>query len=575
MYLKKLQNGSDIRGIALPGKTGEQPDLSETESKRLTLGFIHFLSEKIGKPACSLTISIGRDPRLSGPSLKQAAVEAMRFCGVKVLDCGLASTPAMFMSTVFPEFCCDGAIMITASHLPYNRNGFKYFDKNGGLDKKDISEIISYAETYEEQTDKGLEQGIRRRSEGKYVSERGGARAGEDKCASGDRREGEDESGGDGANSVDSKSSVDGADLMKAYCGYIKDIIKRNVNSKTDFERPLVGLKIVVDAGNGSGGFFALDILAPLGADISGSQFLAPDGTFPNHVPNPEDKTAMEHISAAVMKNRADLGLIFDTDVDRSAAVDKHGREISRNRIVALAAALVAQDHPKTTIVTDSITSDQLSVFLTDKLGLLHHRFRRGYRNVINEAIRLNREGTDCQLAIETSGHAAYKENYFLDDGAYLAAKIVIKAAKLHSEGTIEGAAAGKPEGKPNGISEGKPDGKSEGKPDGKSLDSLISGLVESAEAGEIRLPIAAADFSAYADGILEDLRIYAEGHPGMTVVTPNYEGVRISFDKEHGDGWCMLRKSLHDPVMPLNIESNTNGGYEKILQLLKPVLKC
>ncbi len=127
--------------------------------------------------------------------------------------------------------------------------------------------------------------------------------------------------------------------------------------------------------------------------------------------------------------------MIFDTDVDRSAAVDRLGKEISRNRIVALAASLVAEDHPGTTVVTDSITSNHLTTFLENTLGLRHLRFKRGYKNVINKAVELNSAGTDCQLAIETSGHAALKENYFLDDGAYLATKIVVKAAKLAREG--------------------------------------------------------------------------------------------------------------------------------------------
>ena len=74
-------------------------------------------------------------------------------------------------------------------------------------------------------------------------------------------------------------------------------------------------MKIVVDAGNGAGGFFANNVLAPLGADISGSQFLDPDGTFPNHQPNPENKEAMESICRQVRETGADLGIIFDTDV--------------------------------------------------------------------------------------------------------------------------------------------------------------------------------------------------------------------------------------------------------------------
>ena len=74
-----------------------------------------------------------------------------------------------------------------------------------------------------------------------------------------------------------------------------------------NFEQPLTGLKIVVDAGNGAGGFYVDKVLKPLGADTTGSQFLEPDGTFPNHVPNPEDKQAMQSICQAVIENQADF----------------------------------------------------------------------------------------------------------------------------------------------------------------------------------------------------------------------------------------------------------------------------
>jgi len=495
MNYKKLQNGSDIRGIAISGIEGELPNLTKTECERLTAAFLLWLSKKTGKRPETLTVSIGHDSRLSGQPLKQAAIDILLSFGVNVFDCGLASTPAMFMSTIFPEYACDGAIMITASHLPYNRNGFKYFDRDGGLNKEDISQIIVYAETEELPI--------------KQINE---------------------------------KHEATQADLIGTYSAFLREKIKTEVDHPTQFEKPLLGLKIVVDAGNGAGGFYAHQVLAPLGADVSKSQYLDPDGTFPNHAPNPEDPKAMHSISMAVLSNNADLGLIFDTDVDRSAAVDKQGREISRNGIVAMAAALIADEHPGTTVVTDSITSDQLSIFLTENLGLRHLRFKRGYKNVINESIRLNAEGIDSQLAIETSGHAAFKENYFLDDGAYLATKIVIKAAKLALED--------------------------------KTLDSLVKDLKEPKEAKEIRLPIQVENFSALGDEVIEALRAYSETQTGMTIVSPNYEGIRISFDKDHGDGWCLLRKSLHDPIMPLNVESNALGGCEIICEQIRPVLE-
>ena len=93
-----------------------------------------------------MTIAIGRDPRISGKRLMEGLMNGFGPYGIKVYDCGLASTPAMFMTTVFPEFSCDAGIMITASHLPYNRNGFKFFTSEGGLNKGDISLILKYAE---------------------------------------------------------------------------------------------------------------------------------------------------------------------------------------------------------------------------------------------------------------------------------------------------------------------------------------------------------------------------------------------------------------------------------------------
>ena len=511
----KLQNGSDIRGVALEGVAGEPVNLGKEETFRLTRGFVLWLSEKIHKAPTELVISVGHDSRLSAEELKETIVSTLSNIGVQVYDCGLASTPAMFMSTVFPAYGCDGAVMITASHLPFNRNGFKYFDREGGLNKADITQIIQYA-----QSDIILEM--------------------------------------IGNASVRDQKDVETRDLIGDYAQHLKEKIIREVNREDAPEKPLAGLKIAVDAGNGAGGFFAERILEPLGADVSASQYLEPDGHFPNHAPNPENKEAMASICRAVKESGADLGLIFDTDVDRSSAVDGTGREINRNAIVAMAAALIAREHPGTTVVTDSITSDQLTVYLEQCLGLKHLRFKRGYKNVINKSMELNEAGIDSQLAIETSGHAAYKENYFLDDGAYLATKIVIKAAQLKRQGA--------------------------------SLDVVLSSLEEPKEAVEYRFPILAEEFGPYGDQVLEDMKAWAAAGEAVCgscgyavkiqVVEPNYEGVRLNFRGEPdccgGEGlagWCLLRKSLHDPIMPLNIEV-TKGCCDDILRTLKDFLR-
>ena len=145
---KKLQNGSDIRGIAIDGIDGEKPNLTPKEANHIAAGFAKWLREKTGRE--DVTIAVGRDPRVSGQDLLEGLLQGFCKEGIQVFDAGLASTPAMFMATIFENVraggACEGSIMITASHLPFNRNGFKFFTKDGGLDKKDIARILELAE---------------------------------------------------------------------------------------------------------------------------------------------------------------------------------------------------------------------------------------------------------------------------------------------------------------------------------------------------------------------------------------------------------------------------------------------
>ena len=489
---KKLQNGSDIRGVALEGVPDEAVNLTPDVVKTLGNAFVQWLVQQCNKPASELTISIGRDSRLSGEVLSQAVIEGIAIAGCRVYNFNLASTPAMFVSTVTEGFNCDGAIMLTASHLPFNRNGMKFFTPQGGLGKPDISEILNIA---------GAEKQLTSNNQGE-VTER---------------------------------------DFISVYAAKLVDTVRQGVNHADNYDRPLTGLKIIVDAGNGAGGFYADKVLKPLGADVAGSQFLDPDGTFPNHVPNPENDEAMTSICQAVVEHEADFGIIFDTDVDRAAAVDSQGKELNRNRMIALISAVVLQEHPGSTVVTDSITSDGLTQFI-EHLGGKHHRFKRGYKNVINESIRLNDSGTESWLAIETSGHGAMKENYFLDDGAYLATKLLVELAKAKQQG--------------------------------KQITDAIADLQEPVESEEFRLKIQADDFKAYGNSVITKLETFADSQSDWTVVPNNYEGVRISCNSSTEDGWFLLRLSLHDPVIPLNIESNVSNGVAGIAARLLEFLR-
>lgn len=493
----KLQNGSDVRGTAMEGVRGEDVNLTPEIAADIAAAFAGWLEKRLGKPAETLRIGIGHDSRLSADALKKGTACGLAARGCAVYDCGLTSTPSMFMATILDGFSYDGAIEITASHLPFNRNGMKFFTKDGGLESGDIREILTGAAAAAAQREQ------------------------------------------DGTVFLRAEPPVEKADLVAAYTAHLRRCICAETGT-AEADGPLKGLHIVVDASNGVGGFFR-DVLEPLGADTSGSICMEPDGTFPVHVPNPEAKEAIEAIRKAVLDSHADLGVIFDTDGDRAAVVFSDGEEVNRNAIIALMAAILAEKHPGTTVVTDSVTSDHLTQFLEQELHLKHHRFKRGYRNVINEAIRLNCEGTDSQLAIETSGHGALKENYFLDDGAYMSVRIVARLALCRKRG--------------------------------EKLEDSIRALGKPAESSERRFVIKAPDFKAYGAAFLEDFRTWAAGQDGFRIVEPNYEGIRVSFCDEEVQGWLLMRMSLHDPVIPLNLEAEQEGGTEIIMKRLQPFL--
>lgn len=488
---KKLQNGSDIRGVAIDGVANEPVNLTPEIAKRLGQAFTTWLATKLSKPATALQLAVGRDSRLSGPVLMQSVMDGIVSLGAQVYDFSMASTPAMFMSTVTPGFDCDGAIMMTASHLPFNRNGLKFFTAQGGLGKPDITEILTLAEQNNFST-------------------------------------------------AATVGKISSRDFISVYANQLVEKIRTAVNHPDNFEQPLQGLKIIVDAGNGAGGFYASKVLEPLGADTTGSQFLDPDGSFPNHVPNPENAEAMASICQAVLAHQADFGIIFDTDVDRSAAVDHQGQELNRNRLIALISAVVLQEHPGSTVVTDSITSDGLTQFIEQDLRGKHLRFKRGYKNVINEAVRLNQIGEESWLAIETSGHGAMRENHFLDDGAYLVSKLLIELAKAHQSQ--------------------------------RTLTELIATLKEPKESREIRIQINTDDFKAHGESVIEQLNNFVEQQSDWSLAPKNYEGVRVACSSPEEDGWFLLRLSLHDPVLPLNIESNVEGGVARIVKRLLTV---
>ncbi|CAN1188988.1 algC [Linum perenne] len=287
---------------------------------------------------------------------------------------------------------------------------------------------------------------------------------------------------------------------------------------------------------------------------------------FPNHMPNPEDKTAMAVTRSAVLDNSADLGIVFDTDVDRSGVVDSAGNPINGDKLIALMSAIVLREHPETTIVTDARTSMALSKFITERGGR-HCLYRVGYRNVIDKGVQLNKDGLDAQLMMETSGHGALKENYYLDDGAYMVVKIIIEMVRMKLQGSNEG------------------------------IGSLIKDLEQPLESAELRMNVISEpkDAKARAVEAIETFREFVEEgkiegweldscgdcwvSDGCLVDTDDTTPAAVDAymyrakvrDAEDGEvGWVHLRQSIHNPNIAVNLQSTVPGGCQFMAKALR-----
>ncbi|CAN6216879.1 unnamed protein product [Urochloa humidicola] len=514
--IRRLQNGPDVRGVALEAEKGRPVDLTPLAVEVIAESFGEWLRKELHRPEGEeLRVSVGRDPRLSGARLSAALFAGLARAGCSVFNMGLATTPACFMSTILPRFSYDASIMMTASHLPYTRNGLKFFTKRGGLTSGDVEEICDCAAR-------------------KYVARKMGL-------------------GGGGLPPV-----VMRIDLMSAYAQHLRDIIKQRVAHPAHYDTPLKGFKVVVNAGNGCGGFFTWDVLEKLGADTTGSLHLEPDGTFPNHMPNPEDATAMSLTRDAVLANGADLGVVFDTDVDRSGVVDGTGAAINGDRLIALMSAIVLDEHPGTTVVTDARASDGLTRFIAYRGG--HHcLYRVGYRNVIDKGVQLNTDGVETHLMMETTGHGALKENYFLDDGAYMVVKIIIEMVRMKLIG-LEG-----------------------------GVGSLIMDLEEPAESVLLRMNIlgepkyakqrgtmAVVAFKEYiqedklSGWVLDDCGACSVGD-GCLVDTNDHPidaymyRAKLYNENKRPVGMVHVRQSVHNPNIALNMQSYVPGGCKSM----------
>lgn len=490
MNALQLLSGSDIRGHA-------DRDLNNTVLDHLMRVF----SQHLKNQTVHSTVVIGKDSRVSGPRIEKCLIDSLCRNGIKVIQLkttdpwrNVSTTPMVFQAVNY--YHATAGIMITASHLPQEWNGLKFFNSTTSYSKDQIKDLL-----IKSQAITGID-----------FSE-------------------------DAVALTSMPAELETVEFLPVYAETIARMIRQGIKSDGVVSAPLSGLRILTDAGNGASGFFADYVLKSLGATIEGSLYLEPDGLFPHHIPNPEEPGSIRDLSESVIKHKADLGIIFDTDGDRSSVVLPDGRPVTHNRILALVAAMTLAEHPGSYLVTDSVTSDRLTAFIIAHGGI-HRRFKRGYDTIRQEMKRLNDSGRECWVGGETSGHIMFRENNYADDGSYTVAKILIYMARLRNEG--------------------------------RNLESVLSDLTEPAESQSWRIPLHCQDFQSAGQRCIDHLIHYAQQNGSDYDIT---EGIRMNFHTHHSQGWILIRLSLHEPLLVVNAESDTLGGMAPMLDILQKQL--
>jgi phosphomannomutase len=405
-------------------------------------------------------VVIGHDMRPSGPDLVAAFAEGVREQGCDVVLIGLASTDGLYFAS--GRLNLPGA-MFTASHNPAQYNGIK-------LCRAGAAPV-------------GQDSGLR-----------------------------------------DIKALI--IDGIPAYEGRIGEV--REQDMLTDyamFLRQLVDvskvrhLKVVVDAGNGMGGFTVPAVLEDAAGLPSLPLTIVPmyfelDGSFPNHEANPIEPANLVDLQARVLSEKADLGLAFDGDADRCFVVDENGTVVSPSTLTALIAQRELAKHPGSTIIHNLITSKTVPEVIVENGGVAV-RTRVGH-----SFIKATMAETNAIFGGEHSGHFYFRDFWRADSGML---------AALHAIAALGEA------------------------PAGTTFSSLLTPYLRYSPSGEINTEV--QDQQSAVDRI----RAAYAGKDG--VVVDELDGMTI----DGGDWWFNVRASNTEPLLRLNVEAADASQMEQI----------
>lgn len=398
---------------------------------------------------------IGRDARETSPQLAQKLIDGLRLQGVDIIDLGAVTTPMLYFAQ-FRQPDAQGAVMVTGSHNPIHDNGLKICKKNQSFLRNDIAAVL------EKMTDLPAPA----QTPGTYAK----------------------------------------LDIADAYEQAILSLV-----------RPKRKLKLVIDAGNGVAGPFALRILSHF-ADTIEPLYCTPDGAFPNHHPDPSVPENMKDCKAAVCDTHADLGLAFDGDGDRLGVVDSDGTLIPADRLIAVFARDILSRTPNATILAD-VKCSKLTFDDIKNHGGIPHMTKTGHA-LIKADIAKNH----AAFAGEMSGHFFFSEPWFgFDDALFAASRLCEIVANTN-----------------------------------QSIAERLADLPKTFATPELRFDC--------PDDIKFDIPkkiadCYRDIYPVCTL-----DGARIDFPQ----GWALVRASNTQPVLVIRVEADSRENTQRLLEQIK-----
>jgi len=420
--------------------------------------------ERIGKsygtflPETAKRIGIGRDIRLSSDNIERNFVKGLLSTGKNVLDFGVIPTPLLYFAV--HRYNLDGGVVITGSHNPKEYNGFKMLVGKDTIYGNRIQDIRRIAE-----------ESIFHLGKGNYEKQ---------------------------------------------------DIVEEYIDALMD--RVVFGEKkprIIFDAGNGTAGPIVEGLYSKLPFDFE-ILYGEPDGSFPNHLPDP---TIPEYLTALIEKVRgkkADIGIAFDGDADRIGAIDEMGRIIWGDKLLAIFADALLVNRPGAKVICEVKCSNGLIEYVREKGGI-PIMWKTGH-----SLIKAKMKEVGAPLAGEMSGHMFFGDNYYGFDDAIFASLRLVELLS-HTQ---------------------------------KPLSHLVDRIPSYFATPEIR--VECPDKEKF-DVVKEVKEIFKKDYDIIDI-----DGVRVSFS----DGWGLLRASNTQPVLVLRFEANSKDALKRIKSKFLLLLK-